>query len=519
MLLASASYLPCQSSIPYLELNKNRFDFGNVKYMDEKFDVLKLKNTGDSVMIITKIDPFVKPFNSKLTSPLNINPKDSALFYVTYKPIHAGKDSIRVNFEANTRVSHSIGLLIDVSRSMNDPLPNGGNQKLSTANKAVSAFIDDMLNTNYAIDEAGIYTFSTIFTNRQDFTTEKSLLKNALPSSASGNTAFYDALYSTIDNVKNRKYEKVVIALTDGDDNSSKLRNPSSCINYAKANKVKVYIIGLGNNVTIGNTLKSIANSTGGEYYSGNTASEIVDIYHKIFKSFGEGYNSYIDLIGFTPAPEFIINCDTTIQKSPGDTLTYTFSLKNIYYQTGTKVPYKLHLSFNKTMLLPVDPTTRYLPDGTFEFSGVITESPDSVTLRTIRFVALLGDSNCTDLKVISVEWEDPYYPPLVVNESCRLCIFSCVRDLRQVQIFRKDRLSLSGQAGSDPSLIIEVENEGNFRLQIYNLMGSEVFRRDEKLGLGNHLLGISADLPTGTYICVLDTPTGRVIQKLVIVK
>jgi uncharacterized protein YegL len=515
-IIVSTANIYAQAFIPNLILNKNRFDFGSVKYLDQKTDKIKIKNTGDTILTITAMDPILKPFNSLLKAPLDINPGDSVSYEITFKPIRQGKDSQRVNLQSNTRLSHSIALLIDVSTSMNDNLPNNGIRKILAANNAVSAFIDDMLNTANLIDEAGIFSFGTTFVRNHPFSTNKTSLKAALPNYRYENTAFYDALMKTVDSVRKRPYQKVIIALTDGADNRSSNKF-TSVINFAIANKVTIFIVGIGDRLSTRDTLEQIATKTGGEYFQGNTAQDIVDIYHKIFKSFGSNYNSYFDLVGYTPPPQFLLECDTTAKISPGDTLSFKISLRNVYFVEGTSVHYKLYLKYNRTMLLPLDSDAINKPDGTLQLSGNITENPDSVPLRTISFRALLGDSNCTDLQFVSIVWDDDYYPPFPIDQSCKLCIYSCVRDLRQIQSFVKDELIVSNQGGT-PELLIKAHNEGNYRISLYNTMGTEVYSFRENLNAGNRIVDIGSQ-STGAYICVLNTPTGTIVRKILIIR
>jgi uncharacterized protein YegL len=508
-----------QEFIPNLNLNKNKFDFGSVKYLDKKTDKITIKNTGDTALTISAIDPILKPFNSLLKAPLSIKPGDSISFEITYKPIRSGRDSQRVKLQSNVRLSHSIGLLIDISYSMMESLPNSAIRKIDAVNNAVIAFIDDMLNTPNVIDEAGIFSFGTTFYRNHTFSTNKATLKSSLPNYKYQNTAFYDALMKTIDSVRKRPYQKVIIALTDGDDNSSS-NTYTSVINFAVANKVKIYIVGIGNNISDGKILQDITSRTGGEFFQGNTAKDIADIYHKIFKSFSNNYNSYFDLVGLTPTPEFELECDTNASISPGDTINYKISIRNVYFVEGTSVPYKIKLRYNRTLLLPLDHDVVNNPDGSLEVRGTITQNTDSLPLKSIRFIALLGDSNCTDLIFESIIWDDDYYPPLTIDQSCKLCIYSCVRDLRQIQTFRKDELIVVNKSGSDNELVIVANNEGDYRLSLFNSMGTEVYRFQEKLNEGSFNIDIgSQSIPTGAYFCVLHTPTGIFVRKILIIR
>ena len=96
-------------------------------------------------------------------------------------------------------------------------------------------------------------------------------------------TALYEALFlsSKLFNHSKSK-ERVVILLTDGQDNTDSVPL-AMAIERAKANKIKVYTVAVGDkrdyNATV---LKYIADSTGAKFFSANSQKSIQNIYKQI---------------------------------------------------------------------------------------------------------------------------------------------------------------------------------------------------------------------------------------------
>lgn len=96
-------------------------------------------------------------------------------------------------------------------------------------------------------------------------------------------TALYEALFlsSKLFNHSKSK-ERVAILLTDGQDNTDSVPL-AMAIERAKANKIKVYTVAVGDkrdyNATV---LKYIADSTGAKFFSANSQKSIQNIYKQI---------------------------------------------------------------------------------------------------------------------------------------------------------------------------------------------------------------------------------------------
>lgn len=98
---------------------------------------------------------------------------------------------------------------------------------------------------------------------------------------ADGSTAFYDGVYSALDAVNQGTGIKAVVAITDGEDNSS-VHSLSQLIKRAKELDIPVYVVGLGD--VNKKVLRKLAKETGGEYYYTQDATQLSSIYLAISK-------------------------------------------------------------------------------------------------------------------------------------------------------------------------------------------------------------------------------------------
>lgn len=111
-----------------------------------------------------------------------------------------------------------------------------------------------------------------------DYKNFESFVKKVVPG---GRTAFFDALYTSIDSLSLHKSKPIIIGLTDGADNSS-THTYQEVIEYAIKRDVKIYIIGLGD--VNSELLKTLSTETKGMYYYTTDPSKLNTIYTNIKK-------------------------------------------------------------------------------------------------------------------------------------------------------------------------------------------------------------------------------------------
>ena len=98
------------------------------------------------------------------------------------------------------------------------------------------------------------------------FTSSATLLNSAIDAvSPTGETALYDALYWALQRTNLKSGSRVVIAFTDGEENSSHY-SLNDVITLSQQTGIPVYIVGVGGDVNR-SSLQSLASSCNGTYY------------------------------------------------------------------------------------------------------------------------------------------------------------------------------------------------------------------------------------------------------------
>jgi VWFA-related protein len=175
-----------------------------------------------------------------------------------------------------TEVPLTIALLIDTSGSVKN--------KLEYEKATAAEFFKDILRPKK--DLALIIQFDSDVNLVQDFTQSHSALLDALDSLKAGNaTSLYDAVFLAADEkLKDETGRKVMLVISDGDDNNSKVRKDEA-LEAAQKGDVQIYGIGVLTEDSTFGALKKFAEETGGAFFSPHaTKSEIRDA----FRSVGE---------------------------------------------------------------------------------------------------------------------------------------------------------------------------------------------------------------------------------------
>ncbi len=177
---------------------------------------------------------------------------------------------------------YAIGLLLDISRSMNAP---GYVDKFAIVKRIVRKFIKKREH-----DQIGIVVFADFAYVASPLTYDKSMLLNILDNlkvGMAGNsyTAIYDALFFGAKLLKSSHAKsKIIILLTDGENNTQTVPFDVS-LRLARKYGIKVYTIGIGANGDFNkNELVKIAKDTGGKFFAANSKEELQKIYANIDK-------------------------------------------------------------------------------------------------------------------------------------------------------------------------------------------------------------------------------------------
>jgi Ca-activated chloride channel homolog len=173
--------------------------------------------------------------------------------------------------------------------------PKGYVQPITLAKNALLEFVESF---NFDKDNIGVVGFSSTVDYQLGLTNQSGKIKRKIRSMKSdGSTAFYDAILASIKQVENADGVNLVVALTDGNDNSS-YSNINTVINKAKSIDIPVYIVGLGD--VNQRELEQLATATGGQFYFANSAKSLSLIYEKI----SEKLQSFYDIVYQSPTLE-----------------------------------------------------------------------------------------------------------------------------------------------------------------------------------------------------------------------
>jgi Ca-activated chloride channel homolog len=195
----------------------------------------------------------------------------------------------------------NIGLVIDHSGSMLDdysvfygpngqPLftfdqdfkivyPAGYKSPMDNARAAVRSFVSTF---NSSKDFISVIGFSSQVDKPLPLTQNISQINSVVDSmKADESTALYDAMIAGLEEVRKADGIKVLVALTDGQDNLSK-STWKDVVAAANKYEIPIYIVGLGNVTT--DTLSQIAKSTKGQFYFTTTSNSLSTVYTAISK-------------------------------------------------------------------------------------------------------------------------------------------------------------------------------------------------------------------------------------------
>src|SRR5262245_51921460 len=200
-------------------------------------------------------------------------------------------------FSGESNLPLSIGLLVDTSGSIRD--------RLRFEQEAAIEFFYSTLHKGK--DRGMVISFDSLPELLQDFTDDPEVLADAVRKiRAGGGTSLYDAIYVAISEKLSKESEqrrKVLIVITDGDDNSSRL-SLTETLDLAQRNNVTIYCI--STNASANNsskeaergdkTLKRFSDETGGKTFFPlkltDLASSFTDIGEELRSQYTIGYQS-----------------------------------------------------------------------------------------------------------------------------------------------------------------------------------------------------------------------------------
>ena len=188
---------------------------------------------------------------------------------------------------------------LDLSGSMNTPdyIINGRQiSRIDTAKPVLENFIQERPGDRIGLVVFAVQAFiATPLTLDHDYLLAD-VARLGIGTIKSDATAIGDGITTALNRLRELKAKsKIIVLMTDGGNNAGRV-DPITAAEAAKALGVKIYTIGLGNREIVqqmglppgylpdGDTLRHIADLTGGKYYRAENAEKLKEIYAEIDK-------------------------------------------------------------------------------------------------------------------------------------------------------------------------------------------------------------------------------------------
>lgn len=212
-----------------------------------------------------------------------------------FKVFEDEKAQTITNFSSETDLPLTIALLVDTSGSIRD--------KLRFEEEAAIEFFYSTLQRGK--DKALVISFDSGVDLLQDFTDDPEKLADKVRKiRAGGGTSLYDAVYLAVNQkLAGQSGRRIVILITDGDDNSSRV-SLTETLEAAQKNDVTIYAISTNSAAYFGSkeqergdkTLKKFAEETGGKPFFPlkiqDLASSFLDIHDELRSQYQIGYRT-----------------------------------------------------------------------------------------------------------------------------------------------------------------------------------------------------------------------------------
>lgn len=212
--------------------------------------------------------------------------------------VYEDKVEQKISVFSNTDVPVTMGLVIDNSGSMRE--------KRAQVNAAAMTFVK----TSNPQDEAFVVNFNDEYylDTEHDFTSDSQELNDALSRiDTRGSTALYDAIVGSLDHIKKgHKDKKVLLVVTDGDDDASRMTLEQT-MRAAEKSNVAIYAIGVFSDDDRKNekrmirhskkVLMELADATGGMAYFPDSLDQVEPLCAEVAKDIRNQYT-----IGYYPS-------------------------------------------------------------------------------------------------------------------------------------------------------------------------------------------------------------------------
>ena len=220
-------------------------------------------------------------------NPLTVSSGDvsAVMSWTSDNPTGTSNGSVTLSSTVSQDIA--AGITMDYSGSMYSP---------STLIPCMENGVNSYINAMGSSDIAEIIKFSSTVSVVQGFTNNKTVLTNAVSSSANnppaGSTALYESIYKSTQDValQSTNYLRAVIAFTDGGENASSVSR-STMISEALNDGIPIFTVTLLNGASP-DDMKNIADTTGGFAFTvePDSCNNISGIYSQINNQFNNSY-------------------------------------------------------------------------------------------------------------------------------------------------------------------------------------------------------------------------------------
>ena len=204
-----------------------------------------------------------------------------------FKITEEGRDVEIKSFEAPTSVESratTIVLVVDKSGSM------GQDNKMGGLKRAVASFLDGLPKGSKVAVVAFGSEVQLICPLTTDFSQVQSAVEELTPE---GGTRFHDGVQKALEVLGDERGRRAVLALTDGMDTASQDATIPTLITFARKLGMPIHTLGFGSEHELsGQSLRMLAESTRGQYYTAREAGRLRLIYEEIARRLRSSYTA-----------------------------------------------------------------------------------------------------------------------------------------------------------------------------------------------------------------------------------
>ncbi|MEO7273154.1 MAG: VWA domain-containing protein [Vicinamibacterales bacterium] len=249
--------------------------------------------TGDATNVIRVRPGYFAPRPTPIRPRLEFTATDPSGRY-----LDLSKDSLEVFEDGAPQVVETFQEAVE-EVSIVLALDSSGSMKRKETDVIASA--QDFVGALQDKDSLALLTFGDKATFAHDFSRNRDYTRRAIGEyRAIGGTALYDALYDSLQRVKNAEGRRVVVVMTDGRDENNAGNGPGSThkldevLKLVKDSGAMVYAIGLGTNLDR-TALQQFADLSGGRAFFPSDVSGLAAEYRRVIDDLRRRY-----VIGYT---------------------------------------------------------------------------------------------------------------------------------------------------------------------------------------------------------------------------